>query len=191
MATASPHREGVGAAGPTVPRLPEDRVPDPFNLDFTTRTALGREELPIIAARPRDRTIPNGAALVVDEDVAEGLATAEALATLGLHPVAESTLQAAARHISLIGAPCLVVLELAIPRALDFIVSLRRREELRDAAVVAYTWRGDAATLAGAFRADVDGYVMKTGEREPLLRAVRRILHLSGEPRLPSRGGVL
>lgn len=179
MAAASPYRAGVGAAGPPLPRIPGDRVPDPFNLDFTTRTALGREELPIVAARPRDRTIPNSAALVMDEDAIDGLSTADALATLGLHPVVESTLQAAARHISLIGAPCLVVLELAIPKALDFIVSLRRREELRDAAVVAYTWRGDAETLAAALRADVDGYVMKTGEREPLLRAVRCILHLS------------
>ena len=176
MATASPSGQRVGAAGPAAP-LDSDGVRDPLDLDFTA-TAPGPGDLPIVVARPRAGTLRNRAVLVVDADTGEGHRTAEALATLGLHAVAESTLHAAARHISIIGAPCLVVLELEIPRALDFLSALKRRTQLRDVAVVAYTWRGDREALDAALHAGVDGYVMKAGDPEPLLKAVGRVLQL-------------
>ncbi len=159
--------------------LEADDILDPLDLDFTA-PAQAAEEFPIIAAKPRQAPIANKVALVLDPDAQEAAWTVQTLREGGFQAVAEATPQGAARHMARLGAPALLVLEVGLQpiNGFELVARLRANKNTKDIAVIFYTWHGERDDVVRALGAGADGYVVKSAEGAPLVKAAKRVLGL-------------
>ena len=152
------------------------------DLDFTTpparrdtAAAAGPE---VVIVRRHVAHDGNRVVLVVDGDAAAGERTATILREAGYHAVAEGSPRAAARHMSRLGAPALLLLEDELPEmsGFEFLEGLRASQRLKDTPVVMLATHATRADQARAFRAGADGYISKSVDAATLLAALRKVL---------------
>ena len=173
---ASTPGNDAGLTAGTAEPAPAPRRADAWDLDFTREVKGG--ELDIIAAHPRAGAPANGVAIVVDPNPEEARRTAAALREAGFHAVTESSVHGLARHIAMLGPPQLLVLEsdLAGVEGATVAESARASRRACDIAVVFYSNERRRPQVMRALKAGADGYVFKSPDSGPLLRAVRQVL---------------
>jgi CheY-like chemotaxis protein len=148
------------------------------DLDFTDPRAEAGETFDVVAIRPRTTPAHSRVVLVVDGDPASGERTAQVLRAAGYPTAVESSPRDAARHMSGLGAPGVVLLEADLPQmsGFDFLERLRGNRRVKDTPVVMYTARATRDDLVRAFEAGADGYITKSAEPGALLAALAKIL---------------
>lgn len=154
---------------------------DHFDLDSASpRKAARGGPFEIVAVRNRALLAAGRAVLVVDGDEAYAERTAATLREAGYHVAVETTPRAAARHMSHLGAPGLVLLEVEHPQmnGFDFLERLRGNRHLKDTPVILLTSRCARRDLVRGLQAGADGYVTKSVDATTLLAAVARLLPL-------------
>lgn len=154
------------------------------DLDFTGSPSVTAPEpaasdaFEIVAVRPRRAPAGNGVVLVVDADVAAGERTAATLRAAGYHAALEHTPREAARHMSGLGLPALVLLEADLPQmdGFQFLEKVRGNRRVKQTPVVMYTARSERASLVRAFKAGADGFISKSVGGEHLIEALGKLL---------------
>lgn len=150
------------------------------DLDFTRAQpqAGDAEDFEIVAVRARATPAQNRVVLVVDADAAAGERTAQVLRAAGYPTAVETSPRDAARHMTGLGAPGVILLEADLPQisGYDFLERLRGNRRMKDTPVVMYTARASRADLVRAFEAGADGYVTKSADPAALLGALARLL---------------
>ena len=149
-----------------------------FDLDFTRQQAAGEDEFEVVAIRARRAPARNGVVLVVDGDIEAGERTASLLRSEGWNAVVETSPRDAARHMSRLGMPALVLLEAELPQmsGFEFLQRLRANRRVKDTPVVILAARATRADLARAFESGADGYLTKSAGDAALVAALRKLL---------------
>lgn len=162
---------------------PDAGVSSPADdLDFTTpparREAAGAAGPDVVIVRGHVAHEGNHVVLVVDGDAAAGERTARILREAGYHAAAESSPRAAARHMSRLGAPALLLLEDELPEmsGCEFLEGLRASRSLKDTPVVMFATHATRRDQARAFRAGADGFISKSVDAATLVAALRKLL---------------
>lgn len=164
-------------SGPTFAELARQA-----DLDFTTplarRGAAANDSLDIVAVRSHLGHAGNRVVLVVDADEESGERTAAILREAGYHAAVESSPREAARHMSRLGAPALVLLEAELPQmsGFDFLERMRANHHVKDTPVVLFASHAARGDLVRAFKAGADGYITKSVDRATFVAAVRKVL---------------
>ena len=148
------------------------------DLDFTRPQAADAEDFEILAVRARTTPAHNRVVLVVDGDAAAGERTAQVLRAAGYPTAVETTPRDAARHMTGLGAPGVILLEADLPQlsGFDFLKRLRGNRRVKDTPVVIYAARATRADLVRAFEAGADGYITKSADPSALLGALAKLL---------------
>ena len=176
---------------------------DPFDLDFTSlveesaepeppapptpeieenaligANALGEDGFHVVLVRPRPGSPANHVVMIVDDDAP----TAE-LASLVLRKAGYPTVVAlgprdAARLMSRLGPPELLLLDVEMPEmtGLQMLARIRRHKRLFDTPVVLFTGHSNQADIVRGLQAGADGYIAKPISATALVAAVRTVL---------------
>jgi CheY-like chemotaxis protein len=146
------------------------------DLDFTPPAAAAAFE--IFAVRARSTPAHSRVVLVVDGDAASAERTAQVLRAAGYPTAVEASPRDAARHVTGLGAPGVILLEADLPQisGFDFLERLRANRRVHDTPVVMYTARATREDLVRAFEAGADGYVTKSREPAALLAALAKLV---------------
>lgn len=152
-----------------------------FDLDFTRSPAGGEDFFEVVAVCERNAGHGRRVALIVDGDADAGERTAQLLRAEGWHAAVESTPREAARHMSRLGTPDLLLLEADLPQmsGFEFLERLRANQRVKDTPVVMLARRATRADLVRAFECGADGYITKGVGGERILGSLRRLF---GEP---------
>lgn len=143
--------------------------------------ALGKEGFHLVAAR---RAASAGAApanavvLVVEDDPATGELAARALRRAGFQAAVAGNPRDAARHMSRLGAPHLVLLDVEMPgmNGFDFLARMRAHRRLKDTPVILFTGLSERRHIVRGLLAGADGYIAKPVSPAALAQAVRAVL---------------
>lgn len=152
------------------------------DLDFTTPLArpgaVAADSPDIVVVRSHLGHAGNRVVLVVDGDEESGERAAAMLREAGYHAAVETSPREAARHMSRLGAPALVLLEAELPRmsGFDFLERMRASRHLKDTPVVLFAARAAHSDMARAFAAGADGYIAKSVDPATFVAAVRKLL---------------
>jgi CheY-like chemotaxis protein len=152
------------------------------DLDFTSPPALkeaaAAAAFDVVAVRNHLGHAGNRVVLVVDADEAAGERTAAILREAGYHPAVERTPRGAAKHMSRLGAPALLLLEAELPQmnGIDFLARMRASPRVAATPVVLYAAHTARDDLVHALEAGADGYISKPADAATLLGAVRKLL---------------
>jgi adenylate cyclase len=154
-----------------------------FELDFTRPHAPADDEFDIVAVRAGCARARNGVVLVVDGDASAGEHTAELLRAEGWHVVVQGNPREAARTMSRLGKPALLVLEAELPHmgGIEFLQRLRANRHVKETPVVILAARATRADLAHAFESGADGYVSKSAGDARVAAALRALLGATGQ----------
>ena len=149
-----------------------------FDLDFTRPQAATDDLFEVVAIRGRRAHAPNKVVLVVDGDANAGERTARALRAEGWHAAVETTPRDAARHMSRLGPPELVLLEAELPQmnGFEFLQRLRANRRVGDTPVVILAGRATRSDLVRAFESGADGYITKSAGDAALVAALGKLL---------------
>lgn len=182
-------------------------TPDPSNLDFTdlveeqaappvlreTPTpveeeealigsrALGTDGFHLIAARRSGQPAADPSTqvvLVVDDDLATGELAARVLRRAGFQAAVVGNPRDAARHMSRLGPPALVLLDVEMPvmNGFDFLARMRANKRLKDTPVILFTAHSERRHVVRGLLAGADGYIAKPIAGAALVAAVRTVL---------------
>lgn len=182
-------------------------APDPDDLDFTSiaepttpapapreqatpaedeealigSQALGTEGFHLVAARrsPKAAVAPaNAVVLVVDDDPPTGELAAAALRRAGYQAAVVNNPRDAARHMSRLGPPDLVLLDIEMPgmNGFDFLARMRAHKRLKDTPVILFTAHSERRHIVRGLLAGADGYIAKPITGTALAAAVRTVL---------------
>ncbi len=182
-------------------------APDPADLDFTSlaeetppapprresptpaedqealigANALGTEGFHLIAARrsARPGVAPASAViLVVEDDPATGELAAAVLRRAGFQAAVAGNPRDAARHMSRLGPPDLVLLDVEMPgmNGFDFLAKMRAHKRLKDTPVILFTAHSERRHIVRGLLAGADGYIAKPVSGTALVAAVRTVL---------------
>lgn len=148
------------------------------DLDFTTPRPAEPEPFEVVAVLPRRAKARNRVAIVVDGDLDTGEATATLLRNAGYHAVVETSPRDAARHMSGLGLPELVLLETELPQmsGLDFLARIRGNRRVKDTIVVMYAAHATRSDVVRALNLGADGFISKSVAPDAFLAAVARLL---------------
>jgi CheY-like chemotaxis protein len=146
------------------------------DLDFTAPPAAATFE--VFAIRARSTPVHSRVVLVVDGDAASAEQTAQVLRAAGYPTAVETSPRDAARHMTGLGAPGVILLEAELPQVsgYDFLERLRANRRVQDTPVVMYTARATREDLVRAFEAGADGFVTKSREPAALLAALVKLI---------------
>jgi CheY-like chemotaxis protein len=176
--------------------------PDPYDLDFTSlvegpaapppppataeneeyaligANALGQEGFHVVLARPRPGHPAHHVVLVVDDDAPTAEHAAHALRKAGYQAAVALTPRDAARHMSHLGPPALILLDVEMPEmnGLEFLRRLRRNKHLFDTPVILFTAHSDRQDIVRGLQSGADGYIAKPITAAALVSAVRTVL---------------
>jgi len=174
----------TGLAEPKSPPPPVRETPTPAEEEeaLIGASALGREGFHLIAAR-RAAAAPGGAPasqviLVVDDDLPTGELAARVLRRAGYQAAVVDNPRDAARHMSTLGPPALVLLDVEMPGmgGFEFLARLRANKHLKDTPVVLFTALSERRHIVRGLLAGADGYIAKPISGAALVSAVRTVL---------------
>jgi CheY-like chemotaxis protein len=196
----------VHAADPIAPKDGFELAPahpeDPLNLDFTSLVdttphpdppeptpehldsavigahALGEEGFHVMVARPRGQHPANNVVLIVDDDLPTAELAAHVLRKAGYQAAVAGTPHDAARQISRLGAPALVILDIELPEmsGIEFLRRMRAHKRLKDTPVILFTAHSGRQDIVRGLQAGADGYIAKPVSASALVSAVKTVL---------------
>ena len=177
---------------------------DPFDLDFTSLVeepdqpspppppptredeehamigsqALGEEGFHVILVRPRPGSPANHAVMIVDDDAPTAEIASHFLRKAGYQAVVALNPREAARLMSTVGAPEMLLLDVEMPEmnGLEFLRRIRRHKRLFDTPVVLFTAHSNQADIVRGLQAGADGYIAKPISASALVSAVKTVL---------------
>jgi CheY-like chemotaxis protein len=175
---------------------------DPYDLDFTSLVegpasppappptarneedaligahSLGQEGFHVVLARPRPVQSAHQVVLVVDDDAPTAELAAHALRRAGYQAAVTLNPRDAARHMSRLGPPALILLDVEMPEmnGLEFLRRLRRNKHLFDTPVILFTAHNDRQDIVRGLQSGADGYIAKPIKASALVSAVRTVL---------------
>lgn len=203
---AGPAGRSAHSAGAVAPKDGFEPAPahpdDPLDLDFTSLVdttphpeppeptsahldgavigahALGEEGFHVIVARPRSHHPANKVVLVVDDDLPTAELAAHVLRKAGYQVAVAGTPHDAARQISRLGAPALVILDIELPEmsGIEFLRRMRAHKRLKDTPVILFTAHSGRQDIVRGLQAGADGYLAKPVSATALVSAVRTVL---------------
>jgi CheY-like chemotaxis protein len=175
---------------------------DPFDLDFTSlvegpseppappptpeqdenaligANALGEEGFHVVLVRPRAGSPSNHVVMIVDDDAPTAELAAHVLRKAGYQTVVALNPHEAARLMSRVGAPEMLLLDVEMPgmNGLEFLRRIRRHKRLFDTPVVLFTAHSAQVDIVRGLQAGADGYIAKPISASALVAAVRSVL---------------
>ncbi len=183
-----------------VPAHPED----PYDLDFTSLVeepaeppppppaptaedeenaligsqALGEEGFHVVLVRPRPGSPSNHAVMIVDDDAPTAELASHFLRKAGYPTVVALNPKEAARLMSRLGPPELLLLDIEMPEmnGLEFLARIRRHKRLFDTPVVLFTAHSRQVDVVKGLQAGADGYIAKPISAKALVAAVKTVL---------------
>lgn len=189
------------APPPESPELKPAHPEDPFDLDFTSlfegparesahaseeneargligARALGEEGFHVVVARPHPRHALNRVILVVDDDAPTAELAAHTIREAGYHSAVATTLRDAARHMSRLGQPALVLLDVEMPEmsGFEFLARLRAHKKTADTPVILFTAHSERRHIVRGLQAGADGYIAKPVSAQALIAAIRTVI---------------
>ena len=143
--------------------------------------ALGAEGFHLIATRrsARPGVAPgNAVVLVIDDDPATRELAAAALRRAGFQAATVGNPRDAARHMTQLGPPDLVLLDVEMPdmNGFDFLARMRAHKRLKDTPVILFTALSERRHIVRGLLAGADGYIAKPVSGAALAAAVRTVL---------------
>ena len=149
-----------------------------FDLDFTRPLDAAADQFDVVAIRGRRARVGSRVVLIVDGDAVAAERAAGLLRAEGWHVAIETTPREAAKHMSRLGAPDLLLLEAELPQmnGFEFLQRLRANHRVRETPVVILASRATRADLARAFESGADGYITKSIDDAALMAALRKLL---------------
>jgi two-component system chemotaxis sensor kinase CheA len=170
-------------AEPATPPPPVREEPTPAEDEeaLIGSQSLGTEGFHLIAARrsPRAGTAQgNAVVLVVDDDPVTRELAAAALRRAGFQAAVVGNPRDAARHMSKLGPPDLVLLDIEMPgmNGFDFLARMRAHKRLKDTPVILFTAHSERRHIVRGLLAGADGYIAKPVSGAALASAVRTVL---------------
>jgi CheY-like chemotaxis protein len=163
---------------PSTPPTVEQQESDEESALIGARN-LGAEGFHVVLAKRRPGPVAaNNVVLVVDDDQPMAELAAHFLRRAGYHVVVAHTPHDAARHMTKLGAPALVLLDVQMPEmnGIDFLARMRTNKYLRDTPVILFTAYSDRADIVRGLQAGADGYLAKPVTAAALVSAVRTVL---------------
>ena len=135
---------------------------------IATRRGAGRT-----AADPTSQVI-----LVVDDDLATGELAARVLRKAGYQAAVVGDPRDAARHMTKLGPPALVLLDVEMPGmgGFEFLARMRANKHLKDTPVVLFTALSERRHIVRGLLAGADGYIAKPISGSALVSAVQTVL---------------
>ena len=163
--------------GPCAPEPPEPTAEQVEDAMIGTR-ALGEEGFHVVVARPRADHPSSNVVLVIDDDVPTAELAAHHLRSAGYHADVEATPRDAARHMSQLGTPAVVLLDIEMPEmnGIDFLRRMRAHKKLKDTPVILFTAHSRRQDILLGLQAGADGYLAKPVSASALVSAVRTVL---------------
>jgi len=175
---------------------------DPFDLDFTSlvdgpaepppppptpeirenaligTSALGEDGFHVVLVRPRGGSPSNHVVMIVDDDAPTAELASHVLRKAGYQTVVALGPREAARLMSRVGAPELLLLDVEMPEmnGLEFLRRLRQHKRLFDTPVVLFTAHAEQDDIVHGLQAGADGYIAKPITASALVTAVRTVL---------------
>ncbi len=176
---------------------------DPFDLDFTSLVedaaapaapgpptpeheedaligshALGEEGFHVVLVRPRPGSPANHVVMIVDDDAPTAELAAHVLRKAGYQAVVALDPREAARLMSRVGAPALLLLDVEMPgmSGLEFLARVRRHKHLFETPVVLFTAHSARKDIVRGLQAGADGYIAKPISASALVAAVNATL---------------
>ena len=141
-------------------------------------TALGEEGFHVVLVRPRPGSPSNHVIMVVDDDAPTAELAAHVLRKAGYQAVVALGAKDAARLMSRVGAPEMLLLDVEMPdmNGLEFLRRIRRHKRLFDTPVVLFTAHAAQVDIVRGLQAGADGYIAKPIAASALVAAVRSVL---------------
>ena len=181
-----------------VPAHPED----PYDLDFTAlaedlppppprtaspvaadnaligATGLGSDSFHVVVTRPQPKHATNRVVLVVEDDPPTAASVAQALKGAKYHPAIAHSPQDAARLMTKMGVPALILLNVDLPGVdgITFLDRIRKHRRLRDTPVILFTSHSNPDDVIRGLMVGADGYLAKPVSPATLLTAVKTVL---------------
>jgi CheY-like chemotaxis protein len=181
-----------------VPAHPED----PLDLDFTSlvdtaphpeppeptlehienamigERALGEEGFHVVVVRPSAHHLASKVVLIVDDDMPTAELAAHVLRQAGYHAAVAGTPYDAARHMSRLGPPALVLLDIELPAmsGIAFLRRMRAHKRLKNTPVILFTVHSQRQDIVRGLQAGADGYIAKPISAHALISAVKTVL---------------
>ena len=184
----------MSAAGPSdldFTMLAEDESPAPAIRETPTPAeedealigsrVLATDGFHVIAAR---RTTGPAAdpstqvVLVVDDDLSTGELAARVLRRAGYQAAVVDNPRGAARHMTTLGPPALVLLDVQMPGmgGFEFLARMRANKRVKDTPVILFTVLSERRHIVRGLLAGADGYIAKPITASALIEAVKTVL---------------
>jgi len=143
--------------------------------------ALGAEGFHLIATRRAGRPAADPSSqviLVVDDDLPTGELAARVLRRAGYQAAVVGDPRDAARHMTKLGPPALVLLDVEMPGmgGFEFLARMRANKHLKDTPVVLFTALSERRHIVRGLLAGADGYIAKPISGSALVSAVQTVL---------------
>jgi CheY-like chemotaxis protein len=181
-----------------VPAHPED----PYDLDFTAlaedlpppppRTAtpaasadaligaagLGSDGFHVVVTRRQPKHAANRVVLIVEDDPPTATGAAQALKGAKYQPAVAHSPKDAARLMTKLGVPALILLNVDLPGVdgITFLDRMRKHRLLRDTPVILFTSHSNPDDVIRGLMVGADGYLAKPVSPATLLTAVKAVL---------------
>jgi two-component system chemotaxis sensor kinase CheA len=161
--------------------LPDSPTPAQEDEAVIGSRALGSDGFHLIAARRSSAPAVDPATqvvLVVDDDLATGELAARVLRRAGFQAAIVGDPRAAARHMSKLGPPALVLLDVEMPgmNGFDFLARMRANKHLKGTPVILFTAHSERRHVIRGLLAGADGYIAKPISGSALVSAVKTVL---------------
>ena len=170
-------------AGETAPAAPVRETPTPAEEDEALIGArvLGTDGFHLIAARRSAAPAADPSTqvvLVVDDDLATAELAARVLRRAGFQAAVVDNPRDAARHMTTLGPPALVLLDVEMPGmgGFDFLARMRANKHLKDTPVILFTALSERRHIVRGLLAGADGYIAKPISASALVAAVKTVL---------------
>jgi two-component system chemotaxis sensor kinase CheA len=163
------------------PRIRETPTPAEEAEALIGSRALGSDGFHLVAAR-RAGAVPAEPAshvvLVVDDDMPTAEQAASVLRRAGYQAAVAGSPRDAARHMSRLGPPSLVLLDVEMPgmNGFEFLARMRAHRSLKDTPVILFTAHSKRRHVVRGLLAGADGYIAKPVTGPALVQAVRTVL---------------
>ena len=132
----------------------------------------------MVLVRPRPGSPANHVVMIVDDDAPTAELASLVLRKAGYPTVVALNPREAARLMSRLGAPELLLLDVEMPEmtGLEFLARVRRHKRLFDTPVVLFTAHSNQTDIVRGLQAGADGYIAKPISASALVSAVRTVL---------------
>ena len=163
---------------PHPPAPPADPTPEHQENAIIGANALGEDGFHVVLVRPRTGIPSNEVIMIVDDDAPTAELAALVLRKAGYRTVVALGPREAARLMSRLGAPGLLLLDVEMPEmnGLEFLARIRRHKRISDTPVVLFTAHSNPDDIVRGLQAGADGYIAKPISASALVSAVETVL---------------